>query len=88
VKEVTFVGFRGGDRPNSPPASAPAIASRCRNRRKKEVVYGPKVTLPKIALMLGKQTFTSTSFAFARLSSNRLTLLSSNRLSLHCFTIN
>jgi len=36
-------------------------ASRCCNPRKKEVVYGPNVTL-----MLGQQTFTSTSFAFAR----------------------
>jgi len=31
------------------------------NVEKKEVVYGPNVTL-----ILGQQTFTSTSFAFAR----------------------
>jgi len=31
-----------------------------------EVVYGPNVTLPNFALMLGQQTFMSTSFAFAR----------------------
>jgi len=35
-------------------------ASKCRNRRKKEVVLGPNVTL-----ILGQQTFTSTSFSFA-----------------------
>jgi len=33
---------------------------------KKEVVYGQNVTLPNVTLILGQQTFTSTSFAFAR----------------------
>ena len=36
-------------------------ASKCGNRRKKEAVYEPNVTL-----MLGQQTFTSASFAFPR----------------------